>query len=181
MITDIIGIHPKNNDDFPSTPKNSDFESDYVPFITLKNEHQKNVVENYIYQEIANFMNKILAPGIEWEVLPYSKLITDKDFKKVKIKYFYENLLTDWKRKENNELTIKIKCGITFDTKCVPMEGYVSQSDSTGDAENTKTLTLDAENKIPYRKFGTIDINGYPVFYYIYFTIQEILDVIKEL
>lgn len=158
---DIIGIQ---SDNFK-------FQSEYVPFLSFKNQEQKKVAESYIYQEISAFFEKIL-PSQAVIPIPYAKLITETDFKKIEISYFYENLFHDLERKPNGKLEAKIRWGITFDEKCVPCQlGYVNPSfRGYGKPPDIKKE----------RRYGTIDINGSPVFYYIYFTLQEILDVIKR-
>jgi hypothetical protein len=169
--TDIIGI----------CPENLAFQSNYVPLISFKNEKQQQAAEKYIITEANTFLDKILPDKdkkVEPLQLPYSKLITEKDFKQEDISYFYENLFYDLKRMSNGTLDATIKWGITFDEKCTPISvGFVSPN-YTG--YNPDIKYSDSNNR-PYRKYGTIDINGTPVFYYIYFTLQEILDEIKKL
>ena len=151
------------------------FYSNYVPLISFKNKYQKDAVEEYILEEVKDFFKKLkIDLDINNNQLPYQKNITEKDFKKVEISYFYENLFYDLgEREPDGRLKFKIKWGITFDEKCVPCQlGYVNPSfRGYGKPPDIKKE----------RRYGTIDINGSPVFYYIYFTLQEILDVIKKL
>jgi hypothetical protein len=156
----------------------SDFYSDYVPIISFKNKYQKEIIEKYILEEVKDFFDKLeIDLDIPTAQLSYQKLITEEDFrKKFDINYFYENLFHDLGEREpngepNGRLKAKIKWGITFDDKCVPCQlGYVNPSfRGYGKPPDIKKE----------RRYGTIDINGSPVFYYIYFTLQEILDVIK--
>lgn len=158
-----------------------DFYSDYVPVISFKNKYQKDSVEEYILEEVKDFFEKVeIDLDVKKSQLFYQKLIIEEDFKKVDISYFYENLFYDLgEREPDGRLKAKIKWGITFDEKCVPSKlGYV-------DPSFTGYKKLDIKDKDsqgrPYRRYGTIDINGTPVFYYIYFTLQEVLDVIKRL
>ncbi|MCP2732523.1 hypothetical protein, partial [Limnofasciculus baicalensis] len=140
-------------------------------------------IEEYILEEVKDFFQKVeIDLDIHKDQLKYQKIITEKDFKdseKVKISYFYENLFYDLgDREPNGKLKAKIKWGITFDEKCAPIHlGYVDPS-FRGYNKNLKIQYKDSQGR-PYRRYGTIDINGSPVFYYIYFTLQEILDVIK--
>lgn len=159
--------------------ENLSFQSNYVPLISFKNEIQKKVAENYIIAEATTFLVKILRlPAQRLMPLPYPKLITEQDFENVEISYFYENLFHDLERKPDGKLEAKIKWGIIFDEKCTPISvGWVSPN-YTGYNPNINYLDFTGR---PYRQYGTIDINGTPVFYYIYFTLQEILDVIKQL
>ncbi|MDJ0616623.1 MAG: hypothetical protein QNJ63_07720 [Calothrix sp. MO_192.B10] len=72
-----------------------------------------------------------------------------------------------------------MKWGITFDEECTPIKvGWISPKFNRLQSEARPRY----ENKTghPYRKYGTIDINGTPIFYYLHFTIQEILDVVKK-
>ncbi len=166
--TDVIGIYPEH----------LAFESDYVPLISFKTEKQKQAAEDYITKEVDVFFDKIYGQDKpQYQPIPYSQLITEKDFKVVNIEYFYLTLFEDLIRKKDKKLDVKIKWSITFDIKCTPIQlAWHSPTYKGYNPPNPND-----ENGLPYRKFGTIDINGYPVFYYIYFTIQEILDVIKEL
>ena len=172
---DIIQLH-KNSED-------SDFYSDYVPAISFKSKYQKDIIEKYILEEVKDFFKKVeIDLDINKNQVPYQKIITEKDFinsKKVPITYFYENLFYDLgEREPDGRLKAKIKWGITFDGKCVPSQlGYVNPS-FTG-YKKLAIKNVDPQGR-PYRRYGTIDINGSPVFYYIYFTLQEILDVIKD-
>lgn len=165
---DIIGIHSDH----------LKFESEYVPFLSFKNQEQKKVAESYIYQEVSAFFEKIL-PGQAVIPIAYAKLITEADFKKKEISYFYDNLFHDLERKPNGQLEPKIRWGLTFDEKCAPLQLASTPPNYTG-YQKPSLLYKDTKGR-PHRRFGTIDINGTPVFYYIYFTLQEILDVIKGL
>lgn len=153
------------------------FQSVYVPLISFKNEEQKKAAEDYIMGEAKNFFD-ILLQAQEVKLLAYPLLITELDFEKIDMRYFYENLFYDLERNYNGKLEAKIKWGITFDEKCAPLNlGYLSPFYDGNDAK-IKYTNSDGR---PHRRYGTIDINGKPVFYYIYFTLQEILDVIKKL
>ena len=153
------------------------FQSSYVPLISFKNEEQKKAAEDYITREANNFF-KILLKAQEVKPLAYQLLITELDFKKIDMSYFYENIFDDLKRKPDGKLEAKIKWGITFDLKCAPIELIYVSSESRG--FGPKIAEKNGKGR-PQRRYGTIDINGKPVFYYIYFTLQEILDVIKQL
>lgn len=147
------------------------FESNYVPFISFKSQEKKDAAENYIIREVNYFFENILNIDISVEQIAYHKIITENDFKKVDIKYFYDNLFYDLgERNSEGKLEHRIKWGITFDEKCAPIKVVMANSNDGN------------QNKITQnRRYGTIDINGTPIFYYIYFTLQEILDVIKQI
>ncbi|MEH2317129.1 hypothetical protein [Nostoc sp.] len=152
-----------------------DFESAYVPFISFANDEQKKAIENYIFMQVDEFFKKIYPAGVIRTQLSYSKLITEEDFKdfnKVKISYFYENLFHDLERGSDGKLELKIKWSITFDERCTPIKLANLPPNHRG--------YKDVKSCLP-RKYGTIEINRIPVFYYIYFTIKEILDVAKQM
>ncbi|MFB2881482.1 hypothetical protein [Floridanema aerugineum] len=158
------------------------FESKYVPLISFNDEEQKEAVENYIIDEANKFFSEILRQPFHSLVpLPYPKLITEKDFEKIDISYFYENFFNDLERNDNGKLEAKIKWGITFDEKCTPIQVRYLSPYYADEKEKAKPSSWDKRNKRHYRRYGTIGINGTPVFYYIHFSIQEILDVIKKL
>lgn len=153
------------------------FQSSYVPLISFKNEEQKKAAEDYITREANNFF-KILLKAQEVKPLAYPLLITELDFKKIDMSYFYENIFYDLERKPDGKLEAKIKWGITFDLKCAPIELIYVSSESRGFDRKIAEKNAKGHSQ---RRYGTIDINGKPVFYYVYFTLQEILDVIKQL
>jgi hypothetical protein len=175
--SDIIGIRSTD----------TAFESLYIPFISFANQKQKKAVENYIIWQADKFFKKIekINPAvISRTQLPYSKLITEKDFqdsKRIEINYFYKNFFHDLERDSDGKLKLKIKWSITFDEECTPIKLVSFRKDYRGyDPKPNDFSDKDVQGR-PHRKYGTIEINGEPVFYYIYFTIQEILDVVKEI
>ena len=90
-------------------------------------------------------------------VVSTSKTIAKEDFKNIGIQYFYQNIFNDLGKRDNkNKLEIVIKWTMTLDINNCPF----------------------SDNQ--YRKYGTIDVDGIPVFYYIHFTVQEILDAIRH-
>ena len=105
-------------------------------------------------------------------------MITDDEFGKIHIEYFYEILFSDLgERDEQNRLVPNIKWGAVFDKRCTPIETAFISKNYQGSRSNAKLEKYSDNRK--YRKYGTIDINGKPIFYYIYFTIQEILNAIR--
>jgi hypothetical protein len=149
-----------------------EFQSNYVPLISFKNKQEKEVAEQYIINKVKEFFNvigEVNIPKIIDAQIPYSKSITIEDFspQATKIEYFYKNLFSDLEERDHNgKLKLKIKWCITFDINFAPIEVpqiQISSHDGRGDL---------------YRRFGTIDIRGTPVLYYIYFTLQEIIDIV---
>ncbi|MEH1904705.1 MAG: hypothetical protein V7L04_25700 [Nostoc sp.] len=156
----------------------AEFESAYVPFISFANDGQKNAIENYIFMQVDEFFKKIYPAGVIRTQLSYSKLITEEDFKdfnKVKISYFYENLFHDLERGSDGKLELKIKWSITFDERCTPIQLANLHPNYRG--YEHKLSSKDGKS----RKYGIIEINRIPIFYYIYFTLKEILDVAKQI
>lgn len=164
------------------------FESDYIPFISFKTQKQKDIIEGYIFTKADIFFYKILKfdyINIKKAYINYPKTITEKDFASIDISYFYKNIFFDLgKRDSNNKLDFSPKWGITFDKKCAPIEvSYLSPSFKVRPDSKPKFNPFDYyhnEYKWNY-KYGTIDINEEPVFYYIYFSLQELLDEIKKI
>jgi hypothetical protein len=161
--------------------KNVAFQSDYIPLISFKSKQQKYAAENYITQEANYFLKNILNISLPAKPLAYHKLITDKDFQQVNIKYFYENLFNDLgERNSDGKIELKIKWSITFDEECAPIQVESCHSKFNASRQHTRSRYTD-KKRCSYRRYGTIDINGTPIFYYIHFTIQEIIDVIKKI
>ncbi|MDJ0510199.1 MAG: hypothetical protein QNJ64_13230 [Crocosphaera sp.] len=163
------------------------FISDYLPLISFSTEKQKNIAEFYILTKAKIFFDKIIGIDIDVEKsqIKYTKLITEQDFSSIKINYFYDNILFDLgKRDSNNKLDFNPKWGVTFDEKCAPiLMNYLSPNYKVRQNSYLKYKVLNYSHlnyKIPYSRYGTIDMNGTPIFYYIYFTLQEILDEVKK-
>jgi hypothetical protein len=156
------------------------FQSDYVPLISFKNQGQKEAAKKYIFEEVEEFFLKLEIHDIDINKsqLPYPKNITEKDFTRIDIGYFYENLFYDLGKRKDGKLENKIKWSITFDEKCTPCQIAGVSPNYSG---NELDIKFEDSKGRPHRRYGTIDINGTPVFYYIYFTLQEILDVIKKI
>jgi hypothetical protein len=165
--------------------ENLNFESDYLPLIAFKSENQKNAVEEYILNKVDVFFKRIIQIEVDVKKsqINYSNTITEKDFNEKPISYFYENIFVDLgKRDRAGKLDVSPKWGITFDQKCAPIEvsylppGFKVYKDSQPEF---RRFDYDYSNYKFHYRYGTIDINGTPIFYYIYFTLQEIIDVIK--
>ena len=153
--------------------------SDYMPYILFNNIEQQKIAEEYIIKEVSHFFKTFVKEQIDDIArarIPTPYLITDYDFLNVDIKYFYEILFCDLgKRNKQNKLITQIKWGAIFDERCTPIEIAYLSKNYQGDDPKLKKFN---DNR-RYRKYGTIDINGTPIFYYIYFTVQEILNAIR--
>ena len=160
--------------------ENQTLKSDYVPLISFQNDNQRKVATDYIIEQVKKFFEEIKKeievniPNLVESYFPYSESIIHQEFntiyeefKTVKIDYFYDNLFYDLGEKEedrdqNGKLKMKTKWCITFDINSTPI----------------KVPNLTIPNSDLPRKYGTIDIVGTPILYYIYFTLPEILDSI---
>ncbi|MEA5601004.1 hypothetical protein [Nostoc sp. UHCC 0252] len=141
---------------------------------------QKIAIEYYISQQVDGFFQKIY-PSVNKTQLCYSQIITETDFQKIEISYFYKNFFDDLERDSDGKLNLKIKWSISFDEKCTPIKLAYLAPDYRGNELQPRSLSYNDVNGRLHRKYGTIEINGFPIFYYIYFTLQEILDVIKKI
>ncbi|CCQ49258.1 MULTISPECIES: hypothetical protein [Crocosphaera] len=169
--------------------ESENFSSDYLPLISFQTEEQKNMAESYILTKAKIFFDKIICININVEKshIKYSQVITDKDFRTIEINYFYDNILYDLgERNFNNQLDFHPKWGVTFDQKCAPiMMSYLPGGDDRKKHKNPKYRILNYSDRrysdhLPFHRYGTINMNGRPIFYYIYFTLQEILNEIKK-
>jgi hypothetical protein len=169
-------------------PENCQFESNYLPLISFKTEQQKASAEEYILTKVDIFFKQIININIDviTSQINYFNTITEKDFSEKPIKYFYEKVFDDiGQRNSTGKLDFSPKWGITFDEKCAPIQvsmlprGYLKQyyGDSYGPSFNP--FNYKYKQWIWNYQYGTIDINKKPIFYYIHFTLQELLDVIK--
>lgn len=172
----------KENENFTTFPQSVEIKSNFIPLIAFKTIKQKETVESYIKKEAEDFFVNILNIS-SYVQISYPKLITKQDFRQIHIKEFYKNLFSDLgERDGDNRLVINLKWGITFDEENTPIQIKSKNEETIYDHRLNRpiiTYRPHYQNLLPYRKYGTIDINGTPVFYYLYFTFQEILDVIK--
>ncbi len=143
---------------------------------------------------VSNLIHNLELSFIQIEIMMIS-IIEIKDFTSKDIKYFYEFLFHDLgERETDGKLKVNIKWGITFDEECAPIQ--VAKRHVHPKSKKVQLEYLDSRigrprlpyrshvpelQYLPYRRYGTIDINGTPIFYYIYFTLQEILDAIKQI
>jgi len=140
--------------------ESSEIFSSHIPFISFPTDKQRDSAELYISNEANFFFSDTLKINEPIEMIPYSRTINWQDFNKVNIDYFYNTLFFDLgERDSSKKLIKKLKWGVTFDEELAPIQG--NRSDNL------------------YRKYGFISINRKPIFYYLHFTLQEILDALK--
>ena len=164
----------------------NNLESDYIPFISFKTQQQQSIAEQYVFDKAEVLLNDVLKLGINVTkcYLSSLNLISDKDFRQKPIKYFYENIFADLQERDaKNKLIFLPKWGISFDIKCTPISiKYLSPYFKVYPDSRPNFNSFDCKKYFNYEclKYGTIDINKKPAFYYIYFTLQEIIDEIKK-
>jgi hypothetical protein len=174
-------------DNFIIVSDSFEIQSNFIPLIAFKSQEQKEIAENYLIEEAKDFFTNILKVNYDCIQIPYPQLITKQDFKATDIEYFYENLFYDLgERDSNGKLKAKIKWGITFDEENTPIEvGIFNRQNKFINIDYRRyrprlSYRPQHKNLMLFRKYGTIDINGIPIFYYLHFTLQEILDAIKR-
>lgn len=182
----------KNINFFGVYDENQVVYSSYIPLISFSSQEQKESAELYILSEADDLFRNILMINVTVEPIPYSKTISFQDFTKVDMEYFYTTLFFDLcDRDSNGKLIKKLKWSVVFDEESTPIQvAYLSPS-FFGDREEARLVYSDRREGrpyltyrpnnpyLPYRKYGFISLNGEPIFYYLYFTLQEILDAIK--
>lgn len=161
----------KNENIIIENSKAKTLESNYIPYISFNNLEQQEKANEYIVKQVKEFLNFLQKDFENFSYLDYSKSITDLDFsgsQRKPIDYFYNYLLIDLVKRgrdENGKLISPKKWTVTFDINCTPIK--VSE------------LIIPNSGNL-CRHFGTIDVGGTPILYYIYFTMQEILDAIRD-
>ena len=156
-------------------------------------QEQKNKAESYIFNEGKLFFKTILKIEKPVQIVPYIKTIAWQDFHKVDMEYFYNILFFDLgERNSNGKLVNQLKWGVTFDEEITPIQVAYLYPSFSGDRQEARLSYFDRRDGRPYfsyrpyrpyleyRKYGYISMNGEPVFYYLYFTLQEILDALKN-
>ncbi|BAQ66990.1 hypothetical protein [Geminocystis sp. NIES-3709] len=161
----------ENNNIIIEKSQGKTLESNYIPYISFNNLEQQEKANEYIVKQVKEFFNFLQKDFENFSYLDYSKSITDLDFsgsQRKPIDYFYNYLLIDLVKRgrdENGKLISPKKWTVTFDINCTPIK--VSE------------LIIPNSGNL-CRHFGTIDVGGTPILYYIYFTMQEILDAIRD-
>ncbi len=146
-------------------------ESNYVPFISFNDSQQQEKANKYISEQVQEFFEFLQEDFKEFSYFEYSKTISDLDFsgsQKKPIDYFYNHLLIELAktgRDENGKIISPKKWTVTFDINYTRIV--------------VPKLKINNSGKL-HRHFGTIDVGGTPILYYIYFTLQEILDAIRD-
>ncbi|MBD2578254.1 hypothetical protein [Oscillatoria sp. FACHB-1406] len=179
----IFGIHENNRGVYSS----------YIPFISFATQEHKGIAESYVIREADVFFKSILKIEDSVQLVPYLETITLKDFNQVEMEYFYNTLFFDLGERDiNGRLINKLKWSVAFDEEMTPIQvAYLSPSFSGNSGEARLSYSDRREGRpyfsyrpqklfLDYRKYGFISVNGEPVFYYLHFTLQEILDTLKQ-
>ena len=183
---------------FSICDQTSQIVSSYIPLLSFSTQENCNIAESYISNEAMLFFSDILQINESIQMIPYSKTISHKDFNQKSIGdedslgYFYNTLFFDLgQRDSNKKLLKKLKWGVTFDEELTPIQVAYLPPTFSGNSDEARLSYLDRRDGRPrhlyrshnpyisYRKYGFISINGEPIFYYLHFTLQEILDAIK--
>jgi hypothetical protein len=172
--------------------QNGEICSSHIPFISFLTQEQRDDAELYISTEAELFFRDILKINEPTEMIPYAKTISYQDFMQVNIKVLYNTLFFNLGERDfENKLIKKLKWGVTFDEELTPIQVADHPQFFSGSSDEERLSYLDRREGRPrtpyrshnsyisYRKYGFISINGEPIFYYLHFTLQEILDALK--
>lgn len=167
-------------------------ESNYIPLISFASQEQKDRAESFILSEAEDFFGNLLNTSDSVQPIPYYKTISKQDFNQINIEYFYNNLFFNLGERDfSGKLINKPKWGVTFDEELAPIQTAYLSPYFSGNSEEIRlsysdrregrqNLAYRTHNPFSsYRKYGFISLNGEPIFYYLYFTIQEVLDALK--
>jgi len=153
--------------------ENTEILSSPIPFISFATQEQRNIAESYVLNEADHLFRNMLNINEPIEMIPYCKAIGYQDFHQVKIDYFYNNLFYDLgERDSSKKLIKKLKWSITFDKELTPIQDEARLINQAIDQGRER-----GHNE---RKYGFISINGEPIFYYLHFTLEEILNAINN-
>jgi hypothetical protein len=133
--------------------KNTEAESSYVAYLQFKDSEKikKELIEPKIHDF---FRARSISKYIE---ISSNKEISDLDFDKQGMDYFYENIFYDIYKNRNGKIEIQVKYCITLDKKnCKP-----DPCDKTG------------------IYYDEICLNKEPVFYFIYVSIEDIFTFLR--
>lgn len=129
-----------------------------APDILFRPAINRHIYEIIINPKVDDFL-KIRGSNLK-EVIRIDgrKSITDLNFKKIKLSYFYNRLLENVKKKSEKGFTWTIFYTITFDKKL-----------ATKECSETGLM------------YNEMYLGKFPIMYFIYFDLQEILDKVREL
>lgn len=129
----------------------------YAACLQLKD--GENVKEQFIKPIVKRFFRAMNIDVNDCKEIASNSEISDKDFNRQGVDYFYENIFDDIKKTKEGKIEFSVKYCITLDkTNC------------------TKPCQCD-EKEILY---DVILLNTQPVFYFIYISIEDIFAFLRK-
>ena len=126
----------------------------YVPFLHFGEKTASKVNERFIKPKVKSFFD---IRGIKtYDSINVEHHISDLDFNNVELSYFYEVILSNI-RKNSGSVTHNIKYCITLD-------------------ENVTNKTCEKT----FIKYSEILLYKQPIFYFIYFNFNEIIEFVRQ-
>jgi hypothetical protein len=148
--------------------------SDLVPRIAFRNTAYQSIAENYLSSKSRMVLELLLGKDARVEPLEYSNSFFVSEFGQIPIDKIYELLFSGLGERDTcGRLVPRIRWCITFDLESAPNKLFEVSPAYKG------FQGLDKHSS-EIRNFGTVEINGSPVLYIIYFKLEEILDYIKK-
>ena len=128
--------------------------SSYVPYLSFGKNTPRIVTKDFIEPKIQKFFR--VRKIEKYDLIDAKKYISDLDFQKVDISYFYENILADIEKQSGN-VHHTIKYCITFDEEVT--KKYCDQANI---------------------KYDEILLNQEPIFYFIYVDLKDIMSFLRQ-
>lgn len=134
--------------------ENTEAESSYVAYLQFKD--SEKIKKELIEPRVKDFFS---ARNIDnYEEIRANKEISDLDFEKQEMSYFYENIFYDISKNRDGKVEFSVKYSITLDKK------------------NCKEEPCEKTNIF----YDEILLNKTPVFYFIYVSIDEIFSFLRD-
>jgi hypothetical protein len=148
--------------------------SDLVPRIAFQNPAYQSIAENYLSSESRIVLDLLLGKDARVEPLKYADSFFVSEFRRIPIDKIYELLFSELGERDTfGRLVPRIRWCITFDLESAPNKLFKVSPAYKGFQDRDK-------HSSEIRNFGTVEINGLPVLYIIYFKLEEILNFIKK-
>lgn len=128
--------------------------SSFVPYLCFAPDIQQVINQQFIEPQVQSFF---VGKETDFRPLSAEKYISLEDFREVKFEYFYEEILTEISRNNDGKVRVIPKYAITLDNTITPQ--YCKQTS---------------------RSFGALTLGKQPVLYFIHFTIEEILNFLRQ-
>jgi hypothetical protein len=132
--------------------ENKEAESSYVAYLQFKD--SEKIKKELIEPKVKKFFSERNIDN--YEEIRANKEISDLDFEKQGMDYFYENIFYDISKNKNGEIELSVKYSITLDKQnCTE---YCNKTDIY---------------------YDEILLSETPVFYFIYVSIEEIFSFLR--